>query len=95
MLCGDFRGRNAEGANFPDEEARGVVLIGVPYADYSDPVVKAQIEYFNRKRVQGGGFHFISPTLLELYITLLNCCGIILPIAVECRKKRANNTSKY
>lgn len=50
VLCGVFRGRNAEGSNFPYEEARGVVLVGVPYADYSDPVVKAQIEYFNKKR---------------------------------------------
>ena len=50
VLCGVFRGRNAEGSNFPYEEARGVVLIGVPYADYSDPVVKAQIRYFNKKR---------------------------------------------
>jgi len=50
VLFGVFRGRNAEGSNFPYEEARGVVLIGVPYADYSDPVVKAQINYFNNKR---------------------------------------------
>ena len=50
VLCGVFRGRNAEGSNFPYEEARGVVLIGVRYADYSDPVVKAQIRYFNKKR---------------------------------------------
>jgi len=49
VLCGVFRGRNAEGSNFPYEQARGVFLIGVPYADYSDPVVKAQIDYFNRK----------------------------------------------
>jgi Rad3-related DNA helicase len=49
VLCGVFRGRNAEGSNFPDEEARGVVLVGVPYADYSDPVVKAQIDYYNKK----------------------------------------------
>jgi len=48
-LCGVFRGRNAEGSNFPYEQARGVFLIGVPYADYSDPVIKAQIDYFNRK----------------------------------------------
>ncbi len=48
VLCGVFRGRNAEGSNFPDDEARGVVLIGVPYADFSDPVVKAQIQYLNR-----------------------------------------------
>jgi Rad3-related DNA helicase len=50
VLCGVFRGRNAEGSNFPYEEARGVVLIGVPFADYSDPVVKAQIGFFNRER---------------------------------------------
>jgi len=49
VLCGVFRGRNAEGSNFPYEEARGIFLIGVPYADYSDPVVKAQIHYFNGK----------------------------------------------
>lgn len=50
VLCGVFRGRNAEGSNFPYEEARGVVLVGVPFADYSDPVVKAQIGFFNRER---------------------------------------------
>jgi Rad3-related DNA helicase len=49
VLCGVFRGRNAEGSNFPYEEARGVFLVGVPYADYSDPVVKAQIGYYNKK----------------------------------------------
>ncbi len=50
VLCCVFRGRNAEGSNFPDEQARGVILVGVPYADISDPVVKARIEYLNRKR---------------------------------------------
>jgi Rad3-related DNA helicase len=50
VLCGVFRGRNAEGSNFPYDEARGVVLIGVPYADFSDPVVKAQMRYLNGKR---------------------------------------------
>ncbi len=50
VLCGVFRGRNAEGSNFPYEEARGVVLVGVPYADYSAPVVKAQINYFDKRR---------------------------------------------
>ncbi len=50
VLFGVFRGRNAEGSNFPYEEARGVILIGVPYANYSDPIVKAQICYYNKKR---------------------------------------------
>ena len=49
VLCCVFRGRNAEGSNFPDEQARGIVLVGVPYADISDPVVTARIEYLNRK----------------------------------------------
>ena len=54
VLCGVFRGRNAEGSNFPYEEARGIFLVGVPYADYSDPLVRAQIGYFNSKRKDMG-----------------------------------------
>jgi regulator of telomere elongation helicase 1 len=54
VLCCVFRGRNAEGSNFPYDEARGVILIGVPYADYSDPVVQAQINYYNRKQERLG-----------------------------------------
>ena len=50
VLLAIFRGRNAEGSNFPDEEARGVFLVGVPYADYNDPIVQAQIAFFDRKR---------------------------------------------
>jgi Rad3-related DNA helicase len=49
ILIGVFRGRNAEGSNFPDEEARTIFLVGIPFADYADPVIKAQIDYFNRK----------------------------------------------
>lgn len=49
VLFAVFRGRNAEGSNFPYEEARGIILVGLPYADYRDPTVKAQIEYLNRK----------------------------------------------
>jgi DNA excision repair protein ERCC-2 len=49
ILCCVFRGRNAEGSNFPYEESAGVILVGVPYADYSDPIVKAQINYYNKK----------------------------------------------
>jgi len=54
VLCCVFRGRNAEGSNFPYEEARGIFLVGVPYADYSDPMVKAQIRYFSDKRKDMG-----------------------------------------
>ena len=50
VLCCVFRGRNSEGSNFPGDQARGIVLVGVPYANYSDPFVKAQIGYYNRLR---------------------------------------------
>lgn len=49
-LCCVFRGRNSEGSNFPGDQARGIFLVGVPYANYSDPLVKAQIQYFDKKR---------------------------------------------
>ena len=48
VLCCVFRGRNSEGSNFPGDQARGIVLVGVPYANYGDPLVKAQIRYYNR-----------------------------------------------
>lgn len=54
VLFAVFRGRNAEGSNFPYEEARGIFNIGVPYADYHDPLVKVQIEYFNKKKLRLG-----------------------------------------
>ena len=50
ILLGVFRGRNAEGSNFPDDEVRTIFLIGIPYANYTDPVVRAQIDYFNRRK---------------------------------------------
>ena len=53
-LLAIFRGRNAEGSNFPDQEARGVFLVGVPYAAYNDPVVKAQIAFFDSRRASLG-----------------------------------------
>lgn len=59
ILCCVFRGRNAEGSNFPYDEARGVVLIGVPYADYSDPVVQAQINYYNQRQAQLGARWYV------------------------------------
>jgi Rad3-related DNA helicase len=54
-----FRGRNAEGSNFPYEEARGIFNVGLPYADYHDPLVKAQIGYLNKKRPRLGELWYI------------------------------------
>jgi Rad3-related DNA helicase len=46
-----FRGRNSEGSNFPDDQCRGIILIGVPYANYGDPLVRAQIAYYERRNI--------------------------------------------
>jgi Rad3-related DNA helicase len=44
-----FRGRNSEGSNFPDDQCRGIILVGVPYANYGDPLVRAQIAYYDHR----------------------------------------------
>jgi Rad3-related DNA helicase len=59
VLLAVFRGRNSEGSNFPHEEARGIFNIGLPYADYKDPIVKAQIDYLNKKRPRLGNLWYI------------------------------------
>ena len=48
VLCCVFRGRNSEGSNFPGDQAQSIILVGVPYANYGDPLVRAQIGYYNR-----------------------------------------------
>ncbi|MCS7120972.1 MAG: hypothetical protein NZ952_07235 [Candidatus Bathyarchaeota archaeon] len=59
VLFAVFRGRNAEGSNFPYEEARAIFNIGLPYADYRDPLVRAQINYFNKKHPKLGDLWYI------------------------------------
>jgi len=59
VLFAVFRGRNAEGSNFPYEEARGIFLVGLPYADYHDPLVRAQIQYFNKKTPRLGELWYL------------------------------------
>ena len=50
VLCCVFRGRNSEGSNFPGDQARAIFLVGVPYANYGNPLVKAQMNYFDKQR---------------------------------------------
>ena len=59
VLFAVFRGRNAEGSNFPYEEARGIFNVGLPYADYHDPLVRAQIGYFNKKQPRLGDLWYV------------------------------------
>ncbi len=48
VLLAVVRGKLSEGANFPDEAGRGVIMVGVPYPNVSDPRVMAQREYYER-----------------------------------------------
>ena len=50
VLCCVFRGRNSEGSNFPGDQARGIFLVGVPYANFGDPLVKAQMNFFDKQK---------------------------------------------
>lgn len=48
VLFAVVRGKLSEGANFPDEAGRGVIMVGIPYPNVSDPRVMAQKEYYER-----------------------------------------------
>ncbi|RLF20444.1 MAG: DNA repair helicase, partial [Thermoprotei archaeon] len=48
VLLGVQGGRNAEGEDFPGKEMMSVVIVGVPYAKPT-PLVKARIEYYEKK----------------------------------------------
>ncbi|MHA1607685.1 MAG: helicase C-terminal domain-containing protein [Candidatus Freyarchaeota archaeon] len=48
VLFAVVRGKLSEGANFPDESGRAVVIVGIPYPNISDPRVMAQREYYDR-----------------------------------------------
>ena len=50
VLCCVFRGRNSEGSNFPGDQARGIFLVGVPYANFGDPLVKAQMNFYDKQK---------------------------------------------
>lgn len=61
MAC-VFRSRNSEGINFPDDECRRIILIGLPLANIQDPLVKAQIDYYNKPKFgcRFGDFWYVS-----------------------------------
>jgi Rad3-related DNA helicase len=59
ILHAVVRGKLSEGYNFPDKEGRAAIILGIPYPDYSDPKIQAQISYYD-KRKQGYGQEWYS-----------------------------------
>ena len=57
ILLSAFRGRESEGFDYSNELARGIVICGIPYADYKDPVVKARQKWFENRR-RGAGWRW-------------------------------------
>ena len=49
LLLTVYRGRNSEGINFPDDEARMVICVGVPYANLSDMRVQLKKNFLDEK----------------------------------------------
>ena len=42
-----YRGKVSEGIDFPDNHARAVIAIGIPYPNYKDPLIKSKQAYNN------------------------------------------------
>ena len=49
LLFTVYRGKNSEGINFPDDEARMVICIGMPYPNLSDIKVKLKKDFLDEK----------------------------------------------
>ena len=49
LLFTVYRGKNSEGINFSDDEARMVICIGVPYPNLSDIKVQLKREFLDKR----------------------------------------------
>ena len=52
LLFTVYRGRISEGINFPDDEARMVICVGVPYQNISDMRVQLKRNFFDEKSIK-------------------------------------------
>ena len=57
LLFTVYRGKNSEGINFSDDEARMVICVGVPYAKLSDIKIYLKREFLDKKnKIEKNGF---------------------------------------
>ncbi|MHA1916938.1 MAG: helicase C-terminal domain-containing protein [Candidatus Ranarchaeia archaeon] len=57
------RGKLSEGQNFPDEEGRAVLIVGIPYPDFSDPKIQAQMNYYDKIKSGYGHMWYMDSAL--------------------------------
>lgn len=60
VLFAVFRGKMSEGISFNDENARGVICVGIPYPSSFDRSVKAKKSYNNEQRKLAGKTAMLS-----------------------------------
>ena len=60
-----FRGKGSEGWNFPDDQSRTIIMIGVPFLPM-DITVKSQMKYYNSKRAGLGDTWYKQKAVLWL-----------------------------
>ncbi|MFX0205779.1 MAG: helicase C-terminal domain-containing protein [Candidatus Hodarchaeota archaeon] len=95
ILFAVCRGKLAEGADFKDKTGRAVIMIGLPYPDISDPKVKAQRLFWDRKSKGFGKQWYIDSALREVNQTLgrvwRHCDDFAVGILLDYRYKWSQN----
>lgn len=49
LLMGVLRGKLSEGFDFPDDLARMVIVVGIPYPLYTEPRIILKKDYLDRR----------------------------------------------
>ena len=49
LLFTVYRGKNSEGINFKDDEARMVICVGIPYPNLSDLKIKLKLNFLEKR----------------------------------------------
>ena len=66
ILFSVHRGSSSEGIDFSDDNARMVICIGVPYANYSDDKVKKKKEFLNDKERKLGNKWYEADAMMNV-----------------------------
>ena len=66
ILFSVHRGSSSEGIDFSDDNARMVICIGIPYANYIDDKINKKKEFLNNKEKSLGNKWYIADAMLNI-----------------------------
>jgi len=66
ILFSVHRGSSSEGIDFSDDNARMVICIGIPYANYTDDKINKKKEFLNNKEKSLGNKWYIADAMLNI-----------------------------